>query len=158
MAVRIRFIFMFVIILISFGTIVGCGEADCEGFKVIGACGVLQCDQGERLCEGECLPFGVDCCVDSLGEFVGACTEEEPVCCPAGFCTSDFDLCTDVTECPGDDPQLCGPICISEDDTCCHEGVTDFLSCPFFLPICCPLDTFPRCAESIEECDVEPIL
>jgi len=152
MAVRIRYIFMFVIILISFGTIVGCGEDDCEGIKIIGACLVPQCDQSERLCEGECVPFGVDCCFDSFSEFVGACTEEEPVCCPAGFCTSDFDLCPDVVNCR-EGSQPCGPNCILTSEICCHEGVdVNFHSCPESLPICCPLDTVPLCGTSFDEC------
>jgi len=99
-------------------------------------------------CDGECIPIGVDCCTTNFGGDLGACTESEPKCCFGGICVPEEDSCPDVTECPENLPQPCGPLCIEENRTCC----TDFHVCPESLPICCPSGTFPFCVTSPDEC------
>jgi len=190
MAVRVRFIYILIIILVSFGTIgqEGCEECfsptNCEGTNP--GQDEVNCDEGEHecndacipnevdccnrfsisgesfpcsfdepiCCDDVCLPLGVDCCFDSMGVLGVACNESKPFCCPggSGTCASDFDSCPDVTECP-EMTKPCGPGCISVIFTCCHEGSdTEFLSCPDFRPICCPIGTFPDCVNSPDEC------
>ncbi len=142
MAVRIRFIYLLFIILISFGTIVGCHDpCACEGIRLFGVTCCpppdSPCDLGEKLCVGVCIPFEVDCCFDLFNdEFVGPCTLSEPFCCDAGNCASDLASCPDVIDCPEHHPQPCGPFCILEGDACCNEGRIDIdpIFCPDF---CC---------------------
>lgn len=111
------------------------------------------CPSGEKLCDGECIPFEIDCCFNSFSEFVGACTLSEPICCPAGICTTNFDLCPNVAECPEEKSQPCGPECVFADDTCCLDS--DVISCPSFFPICCPKGSNFICAtNTIEECNL----
>jgi len=156
-----------VIVCISF-VIIGCGGFDSKSsafdfFDVVPVtvppppqspiCGSLT--GGSHFCSGVgCIPNHIACCFDSLGEFVGACNSDEPVCCPAGFCTSDFDLCPDVIICPEHRPQPCGPICIEENDTCCPDDIdTNSLSCPESSPICCPVGNIDICVvNSPDEC------
>jgi hypothetical protein len=156
MAVRIRFIYLLIIILISFGTMLGCDQGFCGGRIQPFGCPpdpLPPCNKGEVRCRGECVP-GVECCFDqNFHEFVDACLESKPYCCPAGECASDFISCPDVTECPEDEPQLCGPFCIGESDDCCNGGRTDIE--PIFCtigtkPVCCT-DGSGKCAAT-EEC------
>jgi len=37
--------------------------------------------QDEYICAGECTPVDIDCCIDSFGDEVGSCPEENPFCC-----------------------------------------------------------------------------
>jgi len=156
MVVRVRFIYILIIILVSFGTIgqEGCDECfsptNCEG---TGGGQDEDEDDFEYECNGESIPNEIDCCTDSIGTFIGPCSLSEPICCPAGNCTSDYDLCPDVIECPEDAPQPCGPYCIRADDTCCNfEKDKAANACFPFAPICCPEGTGPRCANSFDEC------
>jgi len=155
MAVRIGFICLFVIILISFGTMLGCEECcGCggSGFCICSPCGAV-CGSGGHACGGKCIPNESFCCRDVLGVAGGVCDNDEPFCCPSGTCSSDLNSCPDVSICLKFSEKSCGPICIDENETCCNEGVdTDFLSCPEASPICCPLDTFPKCVNSPDEC------
>jgi len=152
---RIRFIYLLFIILISFGTIGGCGDpCACEGIRIFGDCcpPPPPCNAGEIRCGGECVP-GVECCdnVYISGDIPIACPQSKPFCCPDGDCASDFVSCPDITECPEHFPQFCGPFCIAEDDACCNEGRTDIepIFCGGFVQICCPDGT---CRATIECC------
>jgi len=90
-SLRIASVFL-LLILISFGTMIGCDEPD--------SCGCLFCDRDnpsscapplpvfgkdcnvdEYVCAGECTPIVIDCCIDSFGDEVGSCPEENPFCC-----------------------------------------------------------------------------
>ena len=146
---RIRFICLFVFILVSIGTIVGCHDpCACDSITLFGDCcpPPRPCSAGEVRCEGECIP-GVVCCYDLFnGGFIGACPESQSYCCPAGDCTTNFISCPDVTECPENKPQFCGPFCIQEDDFCCNEGETNI------EPIWCANFTYPFCCNEQEDC------
>jgi len=39
------------------------------------------CKTEEYLCTGECAPIDIDCCIDSFGDEVGSCPEENKFCC-----------------------------------------------------------------------------
>lgn len=81
-----------VIVFLSLGTMIGCDEPD-------GGCGCFFCDPDnpsicasptwwrmdcsvdEYVCAGECTPVDIDCCIDSFGDEVGSCPEDNPYCC-----------------------------------------------------------------------------
>jgi len=173
MVVRISFIYILIIILVSFGAIGGCGNynEECAPFFCVGSSddappieipddlvGVpgepTKCGIDERECGEECVSFDVTCCSSINGDLLHACPLDQSICCVDGTCVSNFELCPDVIECIENFPQPCGPICIVENATCCNEGRNiESLSCAEFVPICCPEGSSRKCAATIEDCN-----
>ena len=77
------------------------------------------CEANEKKCDGDCIPEESTCCENYKGEFISVCGSDYPVCCPSGACTSDSDLCLDISTCPVNSPQPCGSDCIGENEACC---------------------------------------
>jgi len=79
-----------IIFLLSLGTM-GCVEddpPDCgfyicteDGFPGVFPFFLKECNADEYICAGECTPMDIDCCIDSFGDEVGSCPEENPFCC-----------------------------------------------------------------------------
>jgi len=161
MAVRIRFIYLLIIVLISFGTIgQGCdpGCHTLDGTSVPCIFESAHCGSGEKKCNDECISDKVVCCVFEPVFLEGfpeifPCTLSEPICCDAGTCASDPNSCPDVDEtfCLSSKP--CGPRCIHETETCCNYEEDKGAICqPQAGPICCPEGTSPTCVKSFDEC------
>jgi len=96
-----------IIFLLPLGTMIGCRDGKCEdGCEGLGclACSIegarssaenektfdtaipINCSKDEYACAKECTPINIDCCIDSFGDEVGSCPEENPFCC------EEFDL------------------------------------------------------------------
>ena len=92
-SLRIVSVFL-LLILISFGTMIGCDDDKCEltcglkfssssveNEKTLDISIPINCSKNEYACAKECTPIDIDCCIDSFGDEVGSCPEENPFCC-----------------------------------------------------------------------------
>lgn len=81
------------------------------------------CGTGDDCCTGTCCVnvcrfTEAVCCTSLTLGTLGACTEENPVCCPGGCCTVDFPVCCGEFCCPTASPVCCGAGCCPSGTTC----------------------------------------
>jgi len=83
-----------IIFLLPLGSMIGCDDDKCEltcglkfssssveNEKTLDISIPINCSKNEYVCAQECTPIVIDCCIDSFGDEVGSCPEDNPYCC-----------------------------------------------------------------------------